>query len=121
MQAASDIFLGWTRGPHGSDYYVRQLRDMKLSANLTTFTPRILAAYARICGQALARAHAKAGDPTMIAGYLGAAETFDEAIRDYALAYADQVEKDYETFKRAVRAGRFPIETVPSETEQAIR
>jgi uncharacterized protein (DUF2252 family) len=121
MQSASDIFLGWSRGPHGRDFYVRQLRDMKLSADLTTYTPRLLAAYARLCGQTLARAHAKAGDATMIAGYLGTSENFEEAIRDYAVAYADQVEKDYETFKQAVRAGRFPIQTLPSETEEAIR
>jgi len=120
MQSASDIFLGWSRGPHGRDFYVRQLRDMKLSADLTTYTPRLLAAYARLCGQTLARAHAKAGDATMIAGYLGTSENFEEAIRDYAGAYADQVEKDYETFKQAVRAGRFPIQTLPSETEEAI-
>jgi uncharacterized protein (DUF2252 family) len=121
MQSASDIFLGWSRGPAGRDYYVRQLRDMKLAPNLTTFTPEFLIAYGQLCGETLARAHAKAGDATTIAGYLGSAETFDEAIRDYALGYADQVEKDYETFQGAVRAGRFPIETMPSETEQAIR
>jgi uncharacterized protein (DUF2252 family) len=121
MQSASDIFLGWSRGPHGRDFYVRQLRDMKLSADLTTYTPRLLTAYADLCGQTLARAHAKAGDATMIAGYLGSNDRFDEAILGYALAYADQVEKDYESFKEAARAGRFPIETVPSETEQAIR
>jgi uncharacterized protein (DUF2252 family) len=121
MQASSDIFLGWTQGPHGRDFYVRQLRDMKLTADLTSYTPRLLAAYADLCGQTLARAHAKAGDATMIAGYLGANDRFDEAIQAYALAYADQVEKDYESFKGAVRMGRFPIETLPSETEQAIR
>jgi uncharacterized protein (DUF2252 family) len=121
MQSASDIFLGWTRGPHGRDFYVRQLRDMKVTADLTTFTPRLLATYADLCGQALARAHAKAGDATMIAGYLGTSENFDEAIREYALAYADQVEKDYEMFKEAVRAGRFPVETLPSETEMVVR
>jgi uncharacterized protein (DUF2252 family) len=121
MQSASDIFLGWSRGPAGRDFYVRQLRDMKLAPDLTAFTPALLTAYAQLCGETLARAHAKAGDATMIAGYLGTNETFDVAIRDYGLAYADQVEKDYETFKEAVRAGRFPIETMPSEMETAIR
>ena len=121
MQAASDIFLGWTRGPEGRDFYVRQLRDMKLAANLTNYTPEFLTAYGQLCGETLARAHAKAGDATMISGYLGTSARFDEAIRDYALAYADQVEEDYETFQRAVRAGRFPVETTPSEMEQAIR
>jgi uncharacterized protein (DUF2252 family) len=120
MQAASDIFLGWTRGDK-HDFYVRQLRDMKLGADLTTFSPAFLVAYGHLCGATLARAHAKAGDAAMLAGYLGSAATFDAAIRDYALAYADQVEEDYEAFKDAVHAGRFPIETIPSETEQAIR
>jgi uncharacterized protein (DUF2252 family) len=111
MQAASDIFLGWTRGAGGRDFYIRQLRDMKLGANLAAFTPDFLAAYGHLCGQTLARAHAKAGDATMIAGYLGTGDTFDQAIRDYAVGYADQVEKDYETFKEAVHAGRFPTES----------
>jgi uncharacterized protein (DUF2252 family) len=121
MQSASDIFLGWSQGTRGGDYYVRQLRDMKIAPNLTGYTPRILAAYGHLCGRTLARAHAKAGDAAAIAGYLGTAGVFDEAIADYALAYADQVEKDYVTFRAATRAGRFPITTLPSGTEQAIR
>lgn len=121
MQAASDIFLGWTREPRGRDFYVRQLRDMKLSADLTTFTPKFLISYAHLCGETLARAHAKSGDAAMIAGYLGANGSFDEAVRDYAIGYADQVEQDYESFQKAARAGRFPLETLPSETEQALR
>ena len=121
MQSASDIFLGWTRGPHGQDFYVRQLRDMKLAPDLTGYTPSLLAAYGRLCGETLARAHAKAGDANLIAGYLGSSENFDNAIRDYAIAYAEYVENDYETFKQAVRAGRFPIETLPSNLEQAVR
>jgi uncharacterized protein (DUF2252 family) len=121
MQSASDIFLGWTRGMHGRDFYVRQLRDMKVAPNLTGYTPRVLAAYGHLCGRALARGHAKAGDAASIAGYLGTTAVFDEAIADYALAYADQVEKDYESFRAAARAGRFPIGTVPSALEQAIR
>jgi uncharacterized protein (DUF2252 family) len=121
MQSASDIFLGWAKGADGRDYYVRQLRDMKVAPDLTGYTPRILAAYGVLCGRALARAHAKAGDAPTIAGYLGANTSFDEAAAEYALAYADQVEKDYESFRAAIRAGRFPIETLPSELEQAIR
>jgi uncharacterized protein (DUF2252 family) len=121
MQSASDIFLGWTRGMHGRDFYVRQLRDMKIAPNLTGYTPRTLAAYGHLCGRALARGHAKSGDAAAISGYLGTTTAFDEAIAEYALAYADQVEKDYESFRAATRAGRFPIETVPSEIEQAIR
>jgi uncharacterized protein (DUF2252 family) len=121
MQSASDIFLGWTRGMHGRDFYVRQLRDMKIALSLAACTPRILAAYGHLCGRALARAHAKSGDAAAISGYLGTTDVFDEAVADYALAYADQVEKDYESFRAATRAGRFPVETLPSEIESAIR
>jgi uncharacterized protein (DUF2252 family) len=121
MQSASDIFLGWTRGMHGRDFYVRQLRDMKIAPNLTGYSPRTLAAYAHLCGRALARAHAKSGDAAMLTGYLGTADVFEQSIADYAVGYADQVERDYEAFRAATRAGRFPIETIPSELEQAIR
>jgi uncharacterized protein (DUF2252 family) len=121
LQSASDIFLGWTRGADGRDFYVRQLRDMKLASTLPTYTPRFLAAYASLCGRTLARAHAKSADATTIAGYLGTNDSFDQAIVEYAVAYADQVEKDYEAFKHAVRAGRFPVETQASEVEQALR
>jgi uncharacterized protein (DUF2252 family) len=121
MQSASDIFLGWARGMHGRDFYVRQLRDMKVAPNLTGYAPPTLAAYGHLCGRALARAHAKSGDAAALSGYLGAAGVFDEAVAGYALAYADQVEEDYETFRAATRAGRFPITTVPSEVEQAVR
>jgi uncharacterized protein (DUF2252 family) len=121
MQSASDVFLGWTRGMHGRDFYVRQLRDMKIAPNLTGYGPRTLAAYGHLCGRALARAHAKSGDATALAGYLGATAAFDESITDYAMAYADQVERDYELFRATTRSGRFPIETQPSDIEQAIR
>ena len=121
MQSASDIFLGWTRGMSDRDFYVRQLRDMKIAPNLAGYTPRTLAAYGHLCGRALARGHAKSGDATAIAGYLGETAVFDEAIADYALAYADQAETDFESFRAATRAGRFPIATLPSEIEQAIR
>ena len=94
---------------------------MKVAPDLAGYTPRVLAAHARLCGRTLARAHAKSGDAATLTGYLGTKRTFDQAIASYALAYADQVEKDYETFRAATRTGRFPIETVPSELEQAIR
>jgi uncharacterized protein (DUF2252 family) len=110
MQAASDIFLGWTQASDGRDYYVRQLRDMKAAPDLIDHTPRILVGYGRWCGKALARAHAKAGDAATISGYLGTSSKFDEAIAAYALAYADQVEKDYESFRRGIHSGRFPVE-----------
>jgi hypothetical protein len=120
MQSASDIFLGWARLAH-RDYYVRQMRDMKVAPNLAGYTPGLLASYGGLCGKALARAHAKSGDAATIAGYLGNRAVFDEAVGRYALAYADQVEKDYEKFKAAIKSGRFPILMLPSETEEAIR
>jgi uncharacterized protein (DUF2252 family) len=120
MQSASDIFLGWSRHQQG-DFYVRQMRDMKLAPNLAGYTPAMLADYADLCGKTLARAHAKSGEAATIAGYLGSGSAFDEAVAHYAGAYADQVEKDYDQFKAAIRSGRFPVTTVPSEIEQAIR
>ena len=93
MQSASDIFLGWTRGPTGNDFYVRQLRDQKFSFDLATMSKRGLGAYAKLCGQTLARAHAKSGKALEISSYLGSGSHFDDAITDYAAAYADQVEK----------------------------
>jgi uncharacterized protein (DUF2252 family) len=121
MQSASDIFLGWSRAMDCRDFNVRQLRDMKVAPNLTGYTRHVLAAYGHLCGRTLARAHAKSGDAATITGYLGASSRFDEALADYALAYSDQVEKDYERFQKAIRAGRFPVETFPSKIEQAIR
>ncbi len=120
MQSASDIFLGWSHGVH-ADLYVRQLRDMKLAPNLAGYTPTLLRDYARLCGRALARAHARSGEATTIAGYLGEGTAFDDAVARYARAYADQVEEDYALFKAAIGAGRFPVDTLPSEIEQAVR
>jgi len=109
MQAASDIFLGWTRsGSH--DYYVRQFRDMKVSAEIETFQPGTLVGYAGLCGWTLARAHAKAGDAAMIAGYLGSNDLFEQALASYSEAYADQAERDFETFQKALRYGRLSTE-----------
>ena len=121
MQSASDIFLGWTEGPEGRGFYVRQLRDMKVAPAVETMSPRMLDMYATLCGMALARAHCKAGDAAMIADYLGTSERFDEAIGDYATAYADQVERDYETFAKAVRSGRLKSELTPSQLETMLR
>ena len=121
MQSASDIFLGWCRGPRGRDIYVRQLRDMKVSADVETQPPKVMRAYATLCGLALARAHDKAGDAAMIAGYLGSSDQFDEAIGDYAVAYADEVERDYKTFVRAIRSGRLKTDVSPSRLETALR
>ena len=112
MQASSDIFLGWGSSPR-HDYYIRQFRDMKVAAEPETFTPSILEAYATMCGWALARAHAKAGDAAMIAGYLGSKDTFDEALVKYSAAYADQAERDFAVFKAAIRSGR--LRTKPAK------
>ncbi len=111
MQAASDIFLGWAR-TKGHDYYVRQFRDMKVSAEVETFRPSTLVGYADMCGWALARAHAKSGDAAMIAGYLGSSDQYDDALAKYSEAYADQAETDYETFQKAIRSGRLSTEPV---------
>ena len=105
MQGASDIFLGWAR-TRNYDYYLRQFRDMKVSAEIETFRPSTLVGYAELCGWALARAHAKAGDAAKIAGYLGATDQFDNALAKYSEAYADQAERDYATFKAAISSGR---------------
>src|SRR5271156_61318 len=109
MQAASDIFLGWA-STKGHDYYVRQFRDMKVSAEVETFRPSTLVGYATMCGWALARAHAKSGDAAMIAGYLGSTDQFDNALAKYSEAYADQAEQDFEIFQRAIRSGRLSTE-----------
>jgi hypothetical protein len=105
MQAASDIFLGWTSGPSG-DFYVRQLRDAKIGANVETFDESVFEAYAKACGWNLARAHAKSGNSWALAGYLGKSREFDEAICDFAKAYADQTVRDYDALKAAVKSGR---------------
>jgi uncharacterized protein (DUF2252 family) len=106
MQSSSDIFLGWTKGKHGRDFFVRQLRDMKFSAPLEGATAVQLKRYAAICGGILARAHAKSGDAVIISGYLGKNDTFDQALGEFALAYADQNEKDHAALVKAVSSGR---------------
>ena len=105
----------------GRDFYVRQLRDMKMAPPFESQTPGVMHGYATLCGLALARAHDKAGDAAMIAGYLGSIDHFDEAIGDYAVAYADQVERDYRTFVKAVRSGRLKSDLSPSRLETALR
>ncbi|HKR42171.1 MAG TPA: DUF2252 domain-containing protein [Paraburkholderia sp.] len=107
LQAASDLFLGWTTGPAGRHFYFRQLRDMKYSADIERLDNTLLQGYARACGWALARAHAKAsGKAVEIAAYLGSGESFADALVDYALACATQNEKDYEVFMAACRSGK---------------
>jgi len=110
MQAASDIFLGWERvqGVDGiqRDFYVRQLRDWKASANIDRMIPEGMEAYARVCAWTLSRAHARSGDRVAIAAYLGRSDVFDRAIADFAETYADQNERDFATFQAAIRSGR---------------
>jgi hypothetical protein len=107
MQAATDPFLGWSTGPLGRALYVRQLRDMKISAELETFGVDAFRDYAALCGWGLARAHAKAsGCALEIAGYLGSGQRMADALVRYGRAYADQVEKDYDAFRAACRDGR---------------
>jgi len=107
MQAASDIYLGWTKGLDvRRHFYWRQLRDMKGSAAVEDMIPPGLTYYAQICGWTLARAHARSGDPVAIAAYLGATDAFDTSITDFSQRYADQNQQDYEQFVTAVRSGR---------------
>ena len=106
IQAASDSFLGWVRGKLGREYYVRQLRDMKWSPEISRFRPNALVTYAQLCGHVLARAHARSGDAIAIAAYLGNSTGFDESIVSFSLAYADQVQLDFAEFQAAVADGR---------------
>jgi uncharacterized protein (DUF2252 family) len=106
MQATPDIFLGWTRGPAGRAFYLRQLWDMKGSVDTTTMEPPGLTAYARLCGWALARAHARTGDAVAISAYLGTSDRFDGAIADFAEMYADVNARDHSAYLAAVEAGR---------------
>jgi hypothetical protein len=116
MQATSDIFLGWhpdpkTPGPNVGDCYIRQLRDFKYSMPVETMRPSVLRRYGELCGQTLARAHARSGDRIAIAAYLGSTDVFDQAIADFAAAYADQNERDHAKLAAAVKSGRLTAET----------
>jgi len=107
MQAASDIYLGWTKGVEANRHlYWRQLRDMKGSAVIETMTPAILGFYAGLCGWTLARAHARSGDAVALAAYLGKSDKFDLSITDFSERYANQNERDYQAFAKAIRTGR---------------
>ena len=106
MQCASDIFLGWAEDDAGHQFYVRQLRDMKGSVPIEELQGPVLVNFGGMCGWALARAHAKGGGDARLAGYFGRSDRLDVAIADFALKYADQCEKDYEAFRRAIKSGR---------------
>ena len=105
MQPASDIFLGWGTGRGGRHFYVRQLRDMKVSVELQ-HDARSLERYAIYCGRALARGHANSGDAAAIAGYLGRSDRFDQAVGSFALRYADQTISDHDALAQAIHDGR---------------
>jgi uncharacterized protein (DUF2252 family) len=114
MQAATDIFLGRTRELIDErHFYVRRLKDSRL-ADIGTRLEAALPFYASLCGRTLARAHARAGDPAMVSGYLGNGTTFEEAITEFATAYADQTEKDWTSFVAAIKAGRI-VAAVPPQ------
>ncbi|NJO42540.1 MAG: DUF2252 domain-containing protein [Cyanobacteria bacterium CRU_2_1] len=111
MQAASDMFLGWAQSDQNYDFYIRQLRDMKISVDLDKLSRSTFLAYSQLCGWALSRAHARSGDAAMITGYIGKSDVFEKAIADFAVAYADQTEQDYQSFVDAVKWGRLPVLT----------
>jgi hypothetical protein len=105
-QPASDLFLGWLTAPNGNQFYVRRLRDAKIKPLVEAMDAPRLDLYAKRCGWALARAHAKVGDACTISAYLGNNDSFDEAIGGFSIAYADQAERDHAALKAAVRKGR---------------
>jgi hypothetical protein len=105
MQPASDIFLGWARGPK-RDFFFRQLRDIKISLMVETFGHREMDIYATWCGKALALSHARSGCSATLSGYMGKSDTFDQAVAAFSVAYADQNEKDHAALDRAVRRGK---------------
>jgi len=106
IQSASDVFLGWTRAKAGFDVYVRQLRDMKMSAVVEGWDFDMLRTYTRVCAWSLAQAHARTGDAAMISGYMGSGRSFDDAICEFAVDYADQTIGDHKVFAKAIREGR---------------
>ena len=111
MQAVSDSFLGWTKSPAtNTEYYVRQLHDMKYSIDPAALRPPGMELYAQVCAWALARAHARSGNPATIAGYLGVGEVFDDALAAFAADYADQTERDHAALVAAISSGTVAAE-----------
>ncbi|NWF83669.1 MAG: DUF2252 domain-containing protein [Bryobacteraceae bacterium] len=115
MQTASDMFLGWTQGARGRHFFIRQLRDIKISPRVETFGPSELGLYATWCGKALALSHARAGYSTMLSGYMGRGDAFDTAIASFSKDYADQNEKDHAALDRAIHTGK--VKAVFEEAE----
>jgi hypothetical protein len=116
MQAASDVFLGWDRVPEGldgkpRDFYIRQLWDWKISVDVETMTPDEIMIYGKMCGWTLARAHARSGDRGALSAYLGKDTAFDQALAEFATAYAEQNQRDYQALIDAVKSGRIKAET----------
>jgi uncharacterized protein (DUF2252 family) len=112
MQAASDIFLGWMTGkPAGRHFYWRQLRDMKGSIEVELLKAPGLEILATMCGWTLARGHARSGHRVAIASYLGVSSRFDQSVAEFAVSYADQAEKDYESMLKAIKQGKIPVES----------
>jgi hypothetical protein len=108
LQAASDILLGFARGPTGRHMYIRQLRDAKIKPQLETMSPKHFQRYAETCGEVLARAHARSADAVVLSAYLGNNTTFDEAIGAFAHAYAKQTQADHGVLLQAIKDGRLP-------------
>ena len=114
IQGAPDIFLGWGVQPNGHHFYIRQLRDMKggLEFNPNTMHGKNFPEYCKLCGWALALAHAKSGDPAAIAGYLGKSDGMDEAVARFAAAYAEQTDRDHDALVKAAKNKRVPVAKV---------
>lgn len=111
MQSASDIFLGWTNDSDNKFFYVRQLRDAKVKPVLEIMKAKNMEDYAKACGWALARAHARSGDPSILSGYMGKSDEFANAIAQFSILYADQNESDYDKMITAIKEGQLPIST----------
>ena len=121
VQAASDIFLGWSTGPLGGrHYYLRQLKDKKIGLDVENFDKELLSGYANLCGKMLARAHAKAGNAALLASYMGKSDTLDIAISEFAVKYADQTGKDYSDFMKAIKSGKMEVKKDEAVTELSI-
>jgi uncharacterized protein (DUF2252 family) len=112
MQSASDIFLGWSEAESGRHFYVRQLNDAKLKPMVEVFDETTMEDYATLCGWVLAHAHSRSGDASMISGYMGSSDVFDEAVADFAEAYERQNQHDYEALRKAVASGQLHAQTV---------
>jgi hypothetical protein len=111
-QSASDIFLGWSHGPSGGDFYWRQLRDWKGSVDAATMDEKHLLAYGELCAWTLAKGHARSGDPIAMSSYLGKKDRFDVAMADFAEKYADQNEADFAALQEAAEDGRIEVAEV---------